>query len=154
MILTIANVLYVLVAIAMIAFILLQRGAGAAAGSGFGGGASATVFGARGAANFLSKSTAVLAVLFFIISLGMAMYANRGERAEPAQDLGVMSGVASDRESGADAESDVPLLVPAGDEPASDVPVLPVETPVDQAPVDEASQPEVPEAPVEGDGND
>lgn len=66
MILTLANVFYVLVAVAMIALILFQRGSGASAGAGFGAGASATVFGARGASNFLSKSTAILAVLFFI----------------------------------------------------------------------------------------
>jgi len=87
--LTLANILYVLVSIGMIVMILLQRGAGAAAGSGFGAGASATVFGSRGSANFLSKSTAVLATLFFLISLGMAMYVSRGGR-PVADDLGVM----------------------------------------------------------------
>ena len=51
------NIIYVLLAIGMIALILMQRGAGAQAGSGFGGGASGTVFGSRGSANFLSKST-------------------------------------------------------------------------------------------------
>ena len=65
------NVVYVLVAIAMIAMILMQRGAGAQAGSGFGAGASATVFGARGASNFLSKSTKWLAIVFFAISLAV-----------------------------------------------------------------------------------
>src|SRR5919197_2917986 len=66
------NVIYVLIAIAMIALILMQRGARAQAGSGFGAGASGTVFGARGASNFLSKSTKWLAVAFFVISLFMA----------------------------------------------------------------------------------
>ena len=63
------NVIYVLIAIAMIALILLQRGAGAQSGSGIGGGASATVFGTRGASNFLSKSTKCLAIVYFGISL-------------------------------------------------------------------------------------
>ena len=71
MLLNLFNVVYVLVAIGMIVLILLQRGAGAQAGSGFGGGASGTVFGARGAATFLSRSTAVLAGLFFLLSLVM-----------------------------------------------------------------------------------
>src|SRR4249919_3418146 len=94
MITIIANVFYVLIAIAMIVLILLQRGAGAAAGSGFGGGASATVFGARGSANFLSRSTAVLAGLFFLLSLGMGIYLGRaGVDKRPADDLGVMAGV-------------------------------------------------------------
>ncbi|HET6604389.1 MAG TPA: preprotein translocase subunit SecG [Xanthomonadaceae bacterium] len=92
--LTLVNVLYVLLSIAMVALILLQRGSGAAAGSGFGAGASGTVFGARGAANFLSKSTAVLATLFFALSLGMAWYASRSAPAAPQDDLGVMSSLA------------------------------------------------------------
>ena len=92
----IANVFYVLIAVAMIVLILLQRGAGAAAGSGFGGGASATVFGARGSANFLSRSTAVLAALFFLLSLGMGIYLGRpGAAPTPTEDLGVMSGAAA-----------------------------------------------------------
>ena len=74
------NVIYVLIAIAMVALILMQRGAGAQAGSGFGAGASATVFGARGSANFLSKSTKWLAILFFAISLFMAWQATHNAR--------------------------------------------------------------------------
>ena len=87
------NVIYVLVAVAMIALILMQRGAGAQAGSGFGGGASATVFGARGASNFLSKSTKWLAIVFFGISLFMAWHAtnNATGGAADSQDLGLMS---------------------------------------------------------------
>lgn len=92
MLMLILNVVYVLVAIAMIALILMQRGSGAAAGSGFGAGASGTVFGSRGASNFLSKSTKWLAVVFFGISLFMAWYATHGSR--PANEgLGVMSQV-------------------------------------------------------------
>ena len=68
MVLQLVNVVYVLVAIAMIALILMQRGSGAAAGSGFGAGASGTVFGARGASNFLSKSTKWLAVVFCVFA--------------------------------------------------------------------------------------
>jgi preprotein translocase subunit SecG len=91
----VANIFYVLIAIGMIALILLQRGAGAAAGSGFGGGASATVFGARGSANFLSRSTAVLAGLFFLLSLGMGIFLGRTGDTRPVDDLGVMSGLAA-----------------------------------------------------------
>ncbi|TLX21530.1 preprotein translocase subunit SecG [Thermomonas fusca] len=93
MLLQFIQILYVLVAIAIIAFVLLQQGSGAQAGSGFGGGASATVFGARGASNFLSKSTKWLAITFFVISMGMAMYASRqATRQGPAKaDLGVMA---------------------------------------------------------------
>jgi len=62
-------ILYLVVSIALIAFILLQQGKGADAGASFGGGASGTVFGAAGAGNFLSRTTAVLATIFFIISI-------------------------------------------------------------------------------------
>ena len=65
-------------AIGMIALILLQRGAGATAGASFGGGASGTVFGARGAASFLTKATAVLATGVFGIALAMAVMISRG----------------------------------------------------------------------------
>ncbi len=71
------NIFHVLIAIAMIAFILIQKGAGATAGAAFGSGASGTVFGARGAGNFLSRSTWVLATLFCLISLTMAVMASR-----------------------------------------------------------------------------
>ena len=87
----ILNVVYVLVAIAIIALVLMQRGSGAQAGSGFGAGASGTVFGARGASNFLSKSTKWLAIAFFGISLFMAWYATHSARPTTQQNLGVMS---------------------------------------------------------------
>lgn len=60
---------YIVVAVVLIGFILLQQGKGADAGASFGGGASGTVFGSAGSGNFLSRTTAVLAVLFFVISL-------------------------------------------------------------------------------------
>ncbi len=62
----------VLLAIGVIVLVLLQHGKGADAGAAFGSGASATVFGARGSASFLSHATALLATLFFVNSLGLA----------------------------------------------------------------------------------
>lgn len=87
----ILNVLFVLIAIAIIALVLMQRGAGAQAGSGFGAGASGTVFGARGASNFLSKSTKWLAVAFFAIALFMEWRAAHGARPAQQVNLGVMT---------------------------------------------------------------
>ncbi len=84
------NIFHVLIAIAMIAFILIQKGAGATAGAAFGSGASGTVFGARGAGNFLSRSTWVLATFFCLISLTMAVMASRLSMA-PESDLGVVA---------------------------------------------------------------
>ena len=69
---TLAVVLHVMLAASIIGLVLLQRGKGADAGAGFGAGASGTVFGARGSGSFLSRTTAILATLFFITSLGLA----------------------------------------------------------------------------------
>ncbi len=63
---------HVIVAALLIGAVLLQRGKGADAGAGFGSGASGTVFGARGSANFLTRTTGILATLFFVTSLSLA----------------------------------------------------------------------------------
>ena len=84
------NIFYVLIAIAMVALILVQKGAGATAGAAFGSGASGTVFGARGAGNFLTRATWVLGTLFCAISLLMAVVVSRMSNA-PETDLGVLS---------------------------------------------------------------
>ncbi|GIX36557.1 MAG: preprotein translocase subunit SecG [Lysobacteraceae bacterium] len=147
MLLTLVNILYVLVAAAMIILILLQRGAGAAAGSGFGAGASATVFGARGSANFLSKSTAVLATVFFLMSLGMAMYASRmASRAPEVEELGVMGALEQAGEVPAAPVEDAPA---AGEVPAPAATELPKadaseggEAPSGAAPGSNAQEPE------------
>ena len=68
-------VLHVAVALGIIGLVLLQHGKGADMGSGFGGGASGSLFGATGSANFLSRSTAVLAAIFFVLSLALAWVA-------------------------------------------------------------------------------
>ena len=73
-------VLHVVLALAIIGLVLLQHGKGADMGSGFGGGASGSLFGATGSANFLSRSTAVLATLFFILSLALAYIASNRPR--------------------------------------------------------------------------
>lgn len=65
-------VVQVLLSISLIALILLQHGKGADAGAAFGSGASATVFGARGSGNFLSRATTVIAILFFVVCLSLA----------------------------------------------------------------------------------
>jgi preprotein translocase subunit SecG len=78
---TLAVVFHVLLAAGIIGLVLLQRGRGADAGAGFGAGASGTVFGARGSASFLSRTTAVLATLFFLTSLGLSYLIS--QRSEP-----------------------------------------------------------------------
>lgn len=73
---TVLVVVQVVVAVAVIGLILLQQGKGADAGAAFGSGASGSVFGSRGAANFLSRATAALATVFFIVSLSLAYLAS------------------------------------------------------------------------------
>jgi preprotein translocase subunit SecG len=68
---TILFVLQVVVAITLCGLILLQHGKGADMGAAFGSGSSGSLFGAAGSANFLSRTTAVLAAVFFLTSLGL-----------------------------------------------------------------------------------
>ncbi|KAF7774052.1 preprotein translocase subunit SecG [Pseudoalteromonas citrea] len=62
-------VIYLIVALALIGMVLVQQGKGADMGSSFGAGASATVFGSSGAGNFMTKTTTVLATVFFVLSI-------------------------------------------------------------------------------------
>ena len=72
---TVLVVLHVIVCIFLIAVVLLQRGKGAEMGAVFGGGASSTVFGSRGAGNFLTKLTTGSAILFMCTSLTLSYLA-------------------------------------------------------------------------------
>jgi preprotein translocase subunit SecG len=71
---TLLLMLHILVAVAICGFVLLQHGKGADMGAAFGSGSSGSVFGASGSANFLSRSTAVLATVFFLSSLALTWY--------------------------------------------------------------------------------
>jgi preprotein translocase subunit SecG len=84
-------VAHVLVALAIIGLVLLQHGKGADMGSGFGGGASGSLFGATGSANFLSRTTAILATVFFLLSLALAYVATK----KPVEGGGVIDAVRS-----------------------------------------------------------
>ncbi len=75
---TILVVIQVMLAIGIILLVLLQHGKGADAGAAFGSGASGTVFGSRGSANFLSRSTGVMAALFMGASLVLSVMVARG----------------------------------------------------------------------------
>jgi preprotein translocase subunit SecG len=66
-------VIHVLLGLGVISLVLMQQGKGADAGAAFGTGSAGSVFGAQGAASFLSRSTAILATLFFFTSLGLAV---------------------------------------------------------------------------------
>jgi preprotein translocase subunit SecG len=77
-------VVQMLSAIAMIGLVLVQHGKGADMGASFGSGASGSLFGATGSANFLSRTTAVCATVFFIATLGLAFLSNSAGQRESA----------------------------------------------------------------------
>jgi preprotein translocase subunit SecG len=74
------TVVHVMVCLLLIGVVLLQRGKGAEIGAVFGGGASSTVFGSRGAGNFLTRLTTGAAVVFMLTSLSLAYFAQEGSR--------------------------------------------------------------------------
>jgi preprotein translocase subunit SecG len=133
------------IALAIIALVLLQRGKGADAGAAFGSGASGTVFGARGSSNFFSRTTAILATIFFASSLTLAYMSSQRvegpssliERApvvQPAEDADVTTpGEGADTDlpplepedapdagGAGTAEAELPALEPAGTEGGED----------------------------------
>lgn len=112
---TVLVVVQVLVAVALIGLVLIQHGKGADAGAAFGSGASGTVFGARGAANFLTRSTAWLAAAFFASSLALAYLVNdRSTKSRSVVDE-------------VEAPASAPVAAPAaiGDAPAVVAPAAP-----------------------------
>jgi len=95
-------IVYLIVALMLVGFVLIQQGKGADMGASFGSGGSNTVFGSTGSGNFLTRATAILATLFFVISL-------------------ILGNQTADKEKGDDFQNiDVPVLEQAAD---SDVPV-------------------------------
>jgi len=125
---TILLALHVMVAIALIAFILLQQGRGATTGASFGGGASGTVFGARGSASFLSRTTAILATVFLANCLVLAFLA-----AHQKQSLSLIDRLAS---------TSVVVAPPAAATPTTPAP--PVVAKQSPAPVTAPDMPKIP----------
>lgn len=97
---TLLLIAHVLIAVTIIGLVLVQKGKGADAGAGFGAGASGTVFGASGSANFLSRSTAVAATLFFASSLGLAyLNSSREPQISLLDEVAVETDVADEADS-------------------------------------------------------
>lgn len=115
------TVFHVLLALSIIGLVLLQQGRGADAGAGFGaGGSSGSLFGARGAASFLSRTTAVLATLFFGTSLTLAYLSGHVDNKR----LDIM-----DVPAGLATQPDVPAIAPEPAKSQSDVPGQSVDVP-------------------------
>jgi preprotein translocase subunit SecG len=111
----IMTIVQILVSVGLIALVLLQQGKGADAGAAFGSGGSSTIFGSRGSASFLSRATAVLAVLFFCNSIALAYISGQSvDRQSVTERFGV---------SGEAPASSEP--VPKAGEFVTDVPDLP-----------------------------
>src|SRR5690348_10476118 len=106
--------LQIVTALGMIGLILLQHGKGADMGAAFGSGASGSLFGATGSANFLSRTTAVLAAVFFACTLALAYFSHS---VRPAGSSSVLE------RAGAPATAPAPAAsVPSGPNPANQIP--------------------------------
>ena len=100
--------LYLLVSLAIIGLVLIQHGKGADMGAAFGAGASATVFGSSGTGNFLTKTTTILATIFFVLSIVLGNYsAGQSKQVDEWQDLSVP--VTEQVEQKKDETSDIPV---------------------------------------------
>jgi preprotein translocase subunit SecG len=138
-------IIQVILALSLISLILLQHGRGAQAGAAFGSGASSTVFGARGSVPFLVKITTVLAIVFFINSLGLAYISAKQpeqqslidqlqlESPEGATPALIPADVPADEAGAGGAEIEVPADLPVDELPADGAKV---ETPADVPPVE------------------
>ena len=84
---TLVLVLHILAAIAIVVLVLLQHGKGADMGAAFGSGSAGSLFGSAGAANFLSRTTAILAAVFFLTSLGLTYFSSPSKSSGVVQQL-------------------------------------------------------------------
>src|SRR5688572_27366937 len=128
---TVLLVLHVLAAAGICGLVLLQHGKGADVGAAFGSGSAGSVFGSAGSANFLSRATAVLALLFFLTSLGLTYLSSRKPEAggvmlnapAPAQTLpGQIPGSAPVPKPAAPAAAPAPATAPGDGGKVQDVP--------------------------------
>jgi len=109
------TVIHVISALGIIGLVLLQHGKGADMGAAFGGGSSGSLFGASGSANFLSRSTSVLATIFFVTSLGLTWFSSRrGEQ------KGLMSSPPASSAPAGTSTSTPPATAPVPDKAAVD----------------------------------
>ena len=121
---------HVLISAGIIALVLLQRGKGADAGAAFGSGSSGTVFGAKGAANFLSRSTAVLATLFFVTSLSLAYLGSQRQESTSLMDAGAGAVTLMPTDDAASSTQEgLPELPGIGDSVTEDAPAAPAPQP-------------------------
>lgn len=117
-------IVYLIVAVMLIGFVLIQQGKGAGMGASFGSGGSNTVFGSTGSGNFLTRTTAILATLFFVISLILG-----NQTADKEKAVDDWQNIEAPVEQAID--SDVPVTEEALQEAAADSDVPVVEAPAE-----------------------
>jgi preprotein translocase subunit SecG len=113
-------VVHVIAALGIIGLVLLQHGKGADMGAAFGSGSSGSVFGSAGSANFMSRTTAILAVIFFISSIGLTVVGSK-----KAADKGLMTKEVPTQPADPAQSQSLPAQIPASPltAPAPMVPV-------------------------------
>ncbi len=116
---TLLLVLHLLVAAGICGFVLLQHGKGADMGAAFGSGASGTIFGATGSANFLSRTTAILAAVFFATSLGLTWFATTQGAPQGVMQQGIVEKLAPKSAEVPSASGVAPPAEPAKAAPES-----------------------------------
>ena len=120
----------VLLALSIIVLVMLQQGRGADAGASFGGGSSGSLFGSRGPASFLARSTGVLAAVFFANSIGLAYLATERVRVVSVTEIVQPNGEVAAPSQSADVPT-VPGANTLNSNPnINDVPKAPEDTPV------------------------
>lgn len=102
-------ILYLLVSIALIGLVLIQHGKGANMGAAFGAGASATVFGSTGTGNFLTKTTTVLAILFFVLSIVLGNFTAKQSKPDDGSDFFQTIPVSTEQAPVRPAEDEIPV---------------------------------------------
>lgn len=111
---------HLIVGIAVIALVLMQHGKGADMGAAFGSGASGSLFGASGSANFLSRTTGILAAVFFVTSMSLSFMSSQRPKAAGS----VLDNVKVEAPAAASAKPEAPTAptAPANDSKAKDIP--------------------------------
>jgi len=122
---TLLLVVHLLVAVAICGFVLLQHGKGADMGAAFGSGSSGSLFGAAGSANFLSRTTAILAAVFFASSLGLTWFASHHTGSSGVMQQGVMEKMAPKSSEIPAAPGALPAPAPAADANKAPAPPAP-----------------------------
>jgi preprotein translocase subunit SecG len=110
---TVIHALQLLAALTMIGLVLIQHGKGADMGASFGSGASGSLFGASGSANFLSRSTAAAAAVFFACTLALAFSSNEGRASAPLSSGGSVLDRAAPSASAPAPAAAIPGATPA-----------------------------------------